>query len=117
MGQCGTHLGDGEGEPEVHHPDNDRGDEHSTPTAFQQAAVPSGEVSGDDRTHTERPEVPDIGVTRERPTAEIRGVAGGMPHAANDAFGWRLVGHDVLRGHASTHTLNRMLRMSPSATT
>src|SRR5688572_31367149 len=98
MGERSTHLCDSEGEAEVHHADDDRGDEHSTPPALQQAAVPSGEVSGDDRAHTERPEVPDTGVTRERPTAEIRGVAGGMPHAANDAFGWRLVGHDVLRG-------------------
>ena len=87
MGQRGTHLGDGEGEAEVHHADYDRGDEHSAPTALQQAAVPSGEVSGDDGAHTERPQVPDIGVTRERPTAEIRGVARGIPHAASDAFG------------------------------
>src|SRR5688572_574950 len=95
-GQRSTHLGDGKGEAEVHHADDDRGDEHSTPTALQQAAVPSREVPGDDRAHTERPEVPDIGVARERPTAEIRGVACGVLHAASDMFGWLLLGHVVL---------------------
>src|SRR5918992_1685206 len=100
MRQRGTHLGDGEGEAEVHHADDDRGDEHSTPTALQQATVPAGEVPGDDRAHTERPEVPDIGVTCERALAEIRGVARGIPHAASHAFRWLLFGHDDIVRYA-----------------
>src|SRR5918998_6439777 len=114
MGQRGTHLGDGEGEPEIHHADDDRGDEHSTPTALQQATVPSGEMSGDDRAHAERPEMPDVGVTCEQSLAEVGGVAGGVPYAASRAFHWLLLDHDnILRNARRIAGLRRGRRALP----
>ncbi len=66
-----AHLGEREGEAEIHDGDENGGDQHAAPAAGGETEVPAGEVSGDHRADAERPQQPHAGVTLQAARLEV----------------------------------------------
>ena len=66
-----AHLGEREGQPEIHDGDENGGDQHAAPAAGGEAEVPTGEVSRDHRANAERPQEPHAGVAFEAARFEV----------------------------------------------
>ena len=105
MWQRRAHLGDREGQAQIHDGDDDAGHQHAAPATGGKAEIPAREMAGDHRADAQRPERPDAGIALQAALFEVAFVAGGVLHTT----GTRRVGHEYppVSAHSAVMPLPR----------